>query len=58
MTTLTDKAINAINNWADQFNPAAGQALIDAAGRSPYLTSQFNQFVAGFLPVYRVVGCQ
>lgn len=46
MSTLSNKAIEAIGQWADQFNPAAGQALIDAAARSPYLTSQFNQFVA------------
>eukprot|EP01032_Pedospumella_encystans_P014154 gene14154-16279_t len=41
-----DRNAQAIRDWADQFNPAAGQALIDAAARSPYLTSQFNQFVA------------
>jgi hypothetical protein len=46
MTTLTIDAIDAITKWADKFNPAAGQALIDAAARSPYLASQFNQFVA------------
>lgn len=46
MTALTAKAIDAIDRWANQFNPAAGQALIDAAARSPYLASQFNQFVA------------
>ena len=46
MTTLSNKAIEAIGEWANQFNPAAGQALIDAAARSLYLSSQFNQFVA------------
>jgi hypothetical protein len=44
MTSLTSKAIDAINKWASEFNPDAGQALIDAAARSPYLASQFNQF--------------
>ncbi len=46
MTALSHQAIDAITRWANRFNPAAGQALIDAAARSPYLTSQFNPFVA------------
>jgi hypothetical protein len=46
MTTLTTDAVDAIRGWARQFNSAAGQALIDAAARSPYLSSQFNPFVA------------
>jgi len=50
MTTLNTDAVDAIKAWADQFNPAAGQALIDAAARSPYLASQFNQFVGLYVP--------
>lgn len=45
MTNLSNEAASAIGRWARAFNPAAGQALIDAAARSPYLTSQFNEFV-------------
>lgn len=43
MSNLSNIAVNRINEWSE-FNPAAGQALIDAAARSPYLASQFNQF--------------
>ena len=46
MSNLSNEAASAIDKWAREFNPAAGQALIDAAARSPYLSSQFNQFVA------------
>lgn len=45
MTKLSIEATKAIDKWAEKFNPAAGQALIDAAARSPYLSSQFNKFV-------------
>jgi hypothetical protein len=45
MTTLNDNSIKAIVAWGNQpnGNPAAADALINAAAQSPYLASQFNE---------------